>query len=59
MKKIIRHGRKPEKKFMRFECSKCHCIFECSEDEWCTECDGNRVCSWTTCPECGGHVWRA
>lgn len=59
MKKILRHGRKPEKLLRRFECSKCHCVFDCSQDEYYTDCDGNCVTVYSICPKCGGHSFPA
>ena len=60
--KIIKHGKKPEPKILRFECPKCGCVFEAEDNECGTlECGNLRGEPLTTlyeidCPECGEVV---
>lgn len=58
MKKVIKHGRKPEpiSTIKQFQCITCGCVFECDKEDYrrCGRYETSTVMeNHSDCPECG------
>lgn len=56
--KIIKHGNTvilQRKKYLKFECDHCGCVYEVEKSEIQTTNDETSY-KFTTCPECGKHI---